>query len=44
MSPNILASRDTNVQLSPKKESNEEKPRSLEYHRQVLESRKLSGQ
>jgi len=44
MFPNVLASRDTNAQLSPKKESKEEKPKSLEYHRQVLESRKLSGQ
>lgn len=42
MSANILASRDTNAQLG--QAADDDKPRSLEYHRQVLESRMKSGQ
>ena len=46
MSSNVLASRDTNVHLkagsSPDKK--DEKPKTLEYHRQVLESRLQHGQ
>ncbi|KAK7707352.1 hypothetical protein SLS57_009373 [Botryosphaeria dothidea] len=42
MSANVLASRDTNAQLG--QAADDDKPRSLEYHRQVLESRMKSGQ
>ncbi|KAF2174475.1 hypothetical protein K469DRAFT_708713 [Zopfia rhizophila CBS 207.26] len=46
MSSNVLADRDTNAQ-SPKKEMSrgveKEQPKSLEYHRQALESRLKNG-
>ncbi|KAF2012669.1 hypothetical protein BU24DRAFT_395728 [Aaosphaeria arxii CBS 175.79] len=39
-SPVVLAARDTNVQLAkPTNATENEKPKSLEYHRQMLESR-----
>jgi hypothetical protein len=41
-SPQVLAERDTNVPISPEKKENG-KPKSLEYHRQVLESRLKEG-
>ncbi|KAF2811112.1 uncharacterized protein BDZ99DRAFT_415529 [Mytilinidion resinicola] len=45
MSSNILANRDTNAKLpSPEKEAGKDKPKSMEFHRQVLESRMKSGQ
>ncbi|KAF2790278.1 hypothetical protein K505DRAFT_327691 [Melanomma pulvis-pyrius CBS 109.77] len=44
MSPNVLFARDTNAQLKTGPSLEEEKPKSLEYHRQVLESRLQSGQ
>jgi hypothetical protein len=46
MSSNILADRDTNAKLapSPEKETGKDKPKSMEFHRQVLESRMKNGQ
>ena len=44
MSPNVLSVRDTNVQLKPTPSPEKEKPKSLEYHRQVLQSRINDGQ
>jgi hypothetical protein len=42
MSTNVLGARDTNVQLKPTPSPGKDKPKSLEYHRQVLQSRKDS--
>ena len=44
MSSNVLSDRDTNAQLKPSASPEKEKPKSLEYHRQVLESRLQNGQ
>lgn len=42
MSANVLAQRDANQQLG--QAADDGKPKSLEYHRQMLESRLKSGQ
>ncbi|KAJ9642830.1 hypothetical protein H2201_005413 [Coniosporium apollinis] len=42
MSSNVLSARDTSTQPAPKSE--DQKPMSMEYHRQVLESRLKDGQ
>ncbi|KAF1995107.1 hypothetical protein P154DRAFT_500773 [Amniculicola lignicola CBS 123094] len=42
MASNVLTARDSNLQLKPA--SSPEKPKSLEYHRQILEARVKSGQ
>jgi hypothetical protein len=39
MSPNVLSARDTNVQMKPTTSPEKDQPKSLEYHRQVLNSR-----
>ncbi|KAH7378399.1 hypothetical protein DE146DRAFT_672997 [Phaeosphaeria sp. MPI-PUGE-AT-0046c] len=39
MSANVLGIRDTNVQLKPAASPEKGKPKSMEYHRQVLQSR-----
>lgn len=39
MSSNVLSLRDNNAQLRPSPSPEKEKPKSLEYHRQVLQSR-----
>lgn len=43
MSPNVLASRDTNAQVkpmsSPENDAEKKDIKSLDYHRQVLQSR-----
>jgi hypothetical protein len=39
MSPNVLSVRDTNMQVKPVPSPEKDKPKSLEYHRQVLHSR-----
>ncbi|KAF2474072.1 uncharacterized protein BDR25DRAFT_301571 [Lindgomyces ingoldianus] len=44
MATNMLASRDTNAQPKSTPSPEKQKPRSMEYHRQVLESRLKSGQ
>lgn len=46
MAANILANRDTNTQLkaNPSPEKANDKLKSLEYHRQVLESRLKGGE
>ena len=44
MSANVLSLRDTNVQLKPTPSPEKDKPKSLEYHRQVLQSRMDSEQ
>jgi hypothetical protein len=44
MSTNVLGARDTNVQLKPTPSPAKDKSKSLEYHRQVLQSRKDSEQ
>jgi len=44
MSANVLSVRDTNVQLKPTPSPEKDKPKSLEYHRQVLQSRMDSEQ
>jgi len=44
MSANVLSIRDTNVQLKPTPSPEKDKPKSLEYHRQVLQSRMDSEQ
>jgi hypothetical protein len=44
MSANVLSDRDTNAQVKPSASPEKEKPKSLEYHRQVLESRMNSEQ
>jgi hypothetical protein len=44
MSANVLSVRDTNMQLKPTPSPEKNKPRSLEYHRQVLQSRSDSEQ
>jgi hypothetical protein len=43
MSANILGPRDSNAQLKQSPSPEKEKPKSLEYHRQVLESRLKGG-
>jgi hypothetical protein len=37
---NVLGVRDTNVQLKPTSSPGKDNPKSLEYHRQVLQSRR----
>ncbi|PSN71186.1 hypothetical protein BS50DRAFT_570588 [Corynespora cassiicola Philippines] len=46
MAANVLANRDTNTQLkaNPSPEKANDKLKSLEYHRQVLESRLKGGE
>ncbi|KAF2715187.1 hypothetical protein K504DRAFT_336723, partial [Pleomassaria siparia CBS 279.74] len=44
MSSNVLTNRDTNTQLKAAHSPEEQKQKSLEYHRQILESRMQSGQ
>ncbi len=45
MSANILSSRDVNAQIKPATPSDAKEPnKSLEYHRQVLESRMKDDQ
>ncbi|KAF2854240.1 hypothetical protein T440DRAFT_388176 [Plenodomus tracheiphilus IPT5] len=39
MATNVLSSRDTNVQIKPTPSPGKDKPKSLDYHRQVLHSR-----
>lgn len=39
MAANVLSDRDANVQVKQSPSPVKEKPKSLEYHRQVLESR-----
>jgi hypothetical protein len=39
MSSNVLSVRDNNVQLKPTPSPEKDKPKSMEYHRQVLQSR-----
>lgn len=39
MSANVLSSRDVNAQIKPTAPSDAKEPKSMEYHRQVLESR-----
>ncbi|KAH7390566.1 hypothetical protein BKA66DRAFT_459223 [Pyrenochaeta sp. MPI-SDFR-AT-0127] len=39
MSSNVLSVRDNNAQLKPSPSPEKEKPKSLEYHRQILQSR-----
>ncbi|OAL51315.1 hypothetical protein IQ07DRAFT_586851 [Pyrenochaeta sp. DS3sAY3a] len=39
MSANVLSVRDTNALLKPTPSPEKEKPKSLEYHRQILQSR-----
>ncbi|KAJ4366902.1 hypothetical protein N0V83_007431 [Neocucurbitaria cava] len=44
MSSNVLSVRDNNAQIKPTFSPEKEKPKSLEYHRQVLQSRMDSEQ
>ncbi|CAO2649367.1 Nn.00g067520.m01.CDS01 [Neocucurbitaria sp. VM-36] len=44
MSSNVLSVRDNNAQIKPTPSPEKEKPKSLEYHRQVLQSRMDSEQ
>lgn len=44
MALNVLSERDSNAQLKPTPSPEKEKPKSLEYHRQVLESRMKNEQ
>jgi len=39
MSANVLSMRDTNMQVKAAPSPEKDKPKSLEYHRQVLQSR-----
>ncbi|KAF2128643.1 hypothetical protein P153DRAFT_397691 [Dothidotthia symphoricarpi CBS 119687] len=39
MSSNVLSNRDTNTQVKPTLSPEQDQPKSLEYHRQVLHSR-----
>ena len=39
MSANVLSVRDNNMQLKPTPSPEKDKTKSLEYHRQVLQSR-----
>lgn len=39
MSSNVLSARDTNVQIKPTPSPEKDQPKSLEYHRQILNSR-----
>jgi hypothetical protein len=43
MAANVLSARDTNAQLKPSASPEKEKTKSLDYHRQVLQSR-LNGE
>ncbi|KAF2262093.1 hypothetical protein CC78DRAFT_535143 [Lojkania enalia] len=43
MSSNALSVRDNNARLKPSPSPEKEKPKSLEYHRQVLEARLKNG-
>ncbi|OCK75117.1 hypothetical protein K432DRAFT_386391 [Lepidopterella palustris CBS 459.81] len=43
MASNILADRDRNLQPKTNSSAEKEKPKTMEYHRQVLESRLKSG-
>ncbi|ORY00320.1 hypothetical protein BCR34DRAFT_618649 [Clohesyomyces aquaticus] len=44
MSSKVLADRDANAQSKPTPSPEKQKPKSMEYHRQVLESRMKDGQ
>lgn len=48
MSPNVLSARDTNAQVkpvpSPEKAAEKKDIKSLEFHRQVLQSRMKDGE
>lgn len=44
MAANVLSVRDTNMQLKPTPSPEKDKPKSLEYHRQVLQSRDSNEQ
>jgi hypothetical protein len=44
MSANVLSARDINVQRKPTPSPEKDKSKSLEYHRQVLQSRMNSEQ
>ena len=44
MSANVLSDRDTNMPLKPAASSEKDQPKSMEYHRQVLQSRMDSEQ
>ena len=44
MSANVLSARDTNVHVKPTASPYKDKPKSMEYHRQVLESRMKTEQ
>jgi hypothetical protein len=39
MSTNVLSSRDTNAHLRPTPSPEKKEPKSMEYHRQMLEER-----
>jgi hypothetical protein len=39
MSSNVLSSRDVNAQFKPTASPDKKAPKSMEYHRQILESR-----
>ncbi|KAI8940682.1 hypothetical protein NX059_001951 [Plenodomus lindquistii] len=39
MATNVLSSRDTNAQIKPTPSPEKDKPKSLDYHRQALNSR-----
>ena len=39
MSANVLSNRDINAQIKTTEHSDAKEPKSMEYHRQVLESR-----
>jgi hypothetical protein len=44
MSANVLSDRDTNMHLKPASSTEKDQPKSMEYHRQVLQSRMDSEQ
>lgn len=44
MSSNVLSSRDVNAQIKPTAIVDAKEPKSMEYHRQVLESRMKDDQ
>jgi hypothetical protein len=44
MSSHVLSVRDTNMQLKSTLSGEKDKPKSMEYHRQVLQSRMDSEQ
>lgn len=39
MASNVLAARDTNAQIKPMRSPDKQNMKSLDYHRQVLQSR-----